>query len=220
MPLYADRADAGRKLADALESYRFGGELIVLALPRGGVPVAFEIASRLRAPLDIYMVRKLGVPGHPELAMGAVASDASYVVDQGLIDQAGVTPAQFREVMTGELAELQRRQEAYHDGRSVEFLGRTILLVDDGLATGATMFAAVEALRTRKPAKIIVAAPVASQQAYHLLESVADAVICPLRPVPFFSVGFYYNDFGQVPDEEVSRLLALAHKEHSRWNVA
>jgi predicted phosphoribosyltransferase len=218
--LYADRSDAGRKLADALEALGQGGDAVVLALPRGGVPVAFEVASRLRAPLDIYMVRKLGVPGQPELAMGAVASDASYVVDRSLMEQAGVTPSQFRDVMTRELAELRRREEAYRDGYRIDYAGKTIVLVDDGLATGATMYAAVEALRTRKPAKIVVAVPVASRSACRLLETVADAVVCPWQPKPFHAVGFYYQDFSQVEDETVRTLLRQAEKEHRQWKVA
>lgn len=217
---YADRTDAGRKLADALEYFPLGSKPIVLALPRGGVPVAFEVASRLKAPLDIYMVRTLGVPGHPELAMGAVASDASYVVDESLIDQAGVTPAQFRAVMTQELAELRRREEAYRSGHGLDLAGRTIVLVDDGLATGATMYAAVQALRTRKPLEVIVAVPVASRSAYQLLERVADAVVCPFQPRPFHAVGFYYDDFSQVEDDDVRRLLGQAAKENHRWQVA
>lgn len=217
---YADRTDAGRKLADALEYFPLGSKPIVLALPRGGVPVAFEVASRLKAPLDIYMVRTLGVPGHPELAMGAVASDASYVVDQALIDQAHVTPAQFREVLTHELAELRRREGAYRDGSGAEFFGRTIVLVDDGLATGATMSAAVEALRTRKPSKIVVAVPVGSRSACRLLETVADAVVCPLQPRPFHAVGYYYIAFSQVGDGDVRRVLGQAEKAYYRWKVA
>ncbi len=218
MALFLNRIDAGRQLASALARYPFEGDGIVLALPRGGLPVAFEIARRLHAPLDIYMVRKLGVPGHPELAMGAVASDASYVVDEALIEQAGVTPQQFRDVMARELAELRRREKAYRSG-DLEIEGKTVVLVDDGLATGATMYAAVRAVRTCKPARVIVAVPVASRSACELVETIADAVVCPYTPEPFFAVAYYYDDFSQVGDDEVRRLLELA-RGGGRWQVA
>jgi putative phosphoribosyl transferase len=220
MALFLNRAEAGRQLAAVLVRYPFDGEAIVLALPRGGLPVAFEVAQRLRAPLDIYMVRKIGVPGHPELAMGAVASDASYVADEALIEKAGVTPVQFRDVLTRELAELRRREEAYRDGRDYPLEGKTVLLVDDGLATGATMYAAARAVRTRKPARIVVAVPVASRSACELLETVADAVVCPYMPEPFYAVAFYYDDFAQVSDEDVRRILSQAERRHHTWQVA
>jgi predicted phosphoribosyltransferase len=219
MALFSDRADAGRRLAEYLRGYAQGRDVIVLALPRGGVPVAYEIAKALAAPLDVYVVRKLGVPWHPELAMGAVASGGTYVVDEATIQMAGVTDEEFEATLLRELAELNRRESAYRDGRpEPDLTGKSVILVDDGLATGASMYSAVSALRQREPAEIAVAVPVAPADTCAALEQRADRVFCPHRLQRFGAVGFYYADFTQVGDDEVRRLLKAAHG--GSWKVA
>jgi putative phosphoribosyl transferase len=221
MALFFDRTDAGRQLARYVVEYARNRDAIVLALPRGGVPVGYEVAKALAAPLDVYIVRKLGVPGHQEHAMGAVASDGSYVIDESTIDLAGVTPEAFRATLARELAELKRREAAYRDDRpEPDLSGKTVILVDDGLATGASMFSAVAALRQRNPAEIVVAVPVAPPDTCRSLQQVADAVICPNQPSYFGSVGFYYANFAQVADDEVRDLLNRAEGELRRWKVA
>ena len=220
-PLFDDRADAGRQLGACLIEYARGRNPIVLALPRGGVPVAYEVARALHAPLDVYIVRKLGVPWHEELAMGAVASDGSYVVDEATIELAGVTREEFQTTLMRELAELRRREAEYREGRpEPNFSGRTVILVDDGLATGASMYSAVAALRQRKPAQIAVAVPVAPPDTCRSLQHVADRVFCPNQPTYFGAVGLYYADFAQVSDEEVRRLLNMAQRNGEPWKVA
>jgi putative phosphoribosyl transferase len=218
--MFSNRADAGRQLAAHLEGYARGRDAIVLALPRGGVPVAYEVAKALGAPLDIYVVRKLGVPWHPELAMGAVASGGTYVVDEATVEMAGVTDEEFEAVLLRELAELARRESAYRGNRPEPNLtGKSVIVVDDGLATGASMFSAVAALRQRAPAEIAVAVPVAPVDTCARLERQADRVFCPHKMVRFGAVGLYYADFSQVGDEDVRRLLRLAAGEES-WRVA
>jgi putative phosphoribosyl transferase len=220
-PLFHDRADAGRRLASALGSYKERRDVIVLALPRGGVPVGYEIATALRVPLDVYAVRKLGVPGHEELAMGAIASDGSYVIDEATINMAGVTREEFRAELDHEFAELKRRERAYRDDRPEPNLERkAVIVVDDGLATGSSMYAAVEALRHRNPAEIVVAVPVAPAETCRSLQRVADRVVCPHQPHYFGAVGLYYADFAQIGDEEVRRLLSLAPSKPGPWKVA
>jgi putative phosphoribosyl transferase len=219
---YRDRTDAGRRLAAALEEYADAGGVVVLALPRGGVPLAFEVAARLHAPLDVYVVRKLGVPGHEELAMGAVAGDGTVVADEALIESLGITREAFDDVVCRELVELHRREVAYRDGRPpLHLAGKTLIVVDDGLATGATMRAAALALRRRGPAAIVVAVPVAAARTCEELRAVADRIVCPFTPVPFRAVGLHYDDFGQTGDDEVNGLLRrAAHLEARRWKVA
>lgn len=181
----------------------------MLALPRGGVPIGYEVAKRLSLALDVYVVRKLGVPGHTELAMGALASDGTCVVDENLIHSLGLGDEMVQEVIQRESDEIRRREQAYRDRRpQADVTSKTVILVDDGLATGATMRAAVTALRRRSPAEIVVAVPVASYHTCVTLREVADRVICPYTPEPFFAVGLYYENFDQTTDDEVRRLLA------------
>ncbi|HTZ56185.1 MAG TPA: phosphoribosyltransferase [Candidatus Acidoferrum sp.] len=220
MVLFRDRADAGRQLSAWLGKYRGDPSAIVLALPRGGVPVAYEVATALSLPLDVYTVRKLGVPGHEELAMGAVASGGSYVVDTHLLELAQVTPEEFHTTLARELGELQRREAAYRDDRpQPDLRGKAVLLVDDGLATGASMQAAIAALREREPAKIVVAVPVASPDSVLALEASADEIVTVHQPWPFYAVGIYYENFDQVEDAVVSRLLSQAQEAQRRWTA-
>jgi putative phosphoribosyl transferase len=217
MQLFADRTDAGRQLADALAEYAGDPNIIVLALPRGGVPIGYEIARRLGAPLDVYVVRKLGVPGHEELAMGALASDGTCVVDDELIESLGIGAAALEQVVRREIEELRRREAAYRDARPEPAIaGKTVIVVDDGLATGATMRAAATALRHRNPAAIVAAVPVAAPRTCASLRSVVDRVVCAYTPEPFHAVGLYYQNFEQTSDDEVRRLLAEAAQRTGR----
>ncbi len=214
-PPYADRADAGRTLAAALpeslaaEARR--GDVIVLALPRGGVPVAAEVARALEAPLDVFLVRKLGVPGQEELAMGAIASGGVRVMNEDVLRLLPLRPDDIERVARSELAELERRARLYRgDAPEPELAGKTVIVVDDGLATGASMRAAVRALRARQPARVVVAVPVGSAEACETLAAEVDTVVCPLIPPFFEAVGLWYRDFEQTTDAEVSALLAQA----------
>jgi putative phosphoribosyl transferase len=189
----------------------------VLALPRGGVPVGYEVATRLHLPLDVYVVRKLGVPGHTELAMGALAGDGTCVVDEKLIHSLRLDDETLQEVIRREAEEIHRREQTYRDRRpQADVAGKTVILVDDGLATGATMRVAATALRRRNPAEIVVAVPVAASQTCVTLREVADRVVCPSTPAPFVAVGLYYEDFDQTSDGEVRRLLAEAAEQTGR----
>jgi putative phosphoribosyl transferase len=212
--LFKDRAEAGRLLAERLRE-KVGPETVVLALPRGGVPVAFEVANALAAELDVLPVRKVGVPGQPELAMGAIAPGGALYVDRDTMRAAQVTQAQFDAVLESEKAELARR-EALYRGAGGEapspIEGRTVIVVDDGIATGATMQAAVNALLARRPSRIIVAVPVAPSGMEAGFSGTADEFVCVAQPALFFSVGQHYNDFGQTSDEEVSDLLRRARE--------
>ena len=207
--LFRDRREAGRALGRRLEPYAGVPGLIVLGLPRGGVPVGWEVARHLGVPLDIFLVRKLGVPGHPELAMGAISTGNVRVMNQDVVEEMGITPAVIERFTQREQPELTRREHAYRGDRPPPRLdGRTVILVDDGLATGATMRAAVEACRAHHPRRVIVAVPVAASETCVRMERVADIVICLHTPEPFHAVGLWYDDFSQTTDAEVQHLLS------------
>jgi putative phosphoribosyl transferase len=208
---FRDRSEAGRLLAQQLAHYAGRDDVIVLALPRGGVPVGYEVAKELGAPLDVFVVRKLGVPGHEELAMGAVATGPVLVLDERLIQALGINAAQIERVVDAELQELERREAAYREGREPPDLeGKTVILVDDGLATGSTMRAAALAVRRQNPARIVVAVPVAAAETCDAFREDVDEIHCGLTPQPFHAVGLWYEDFSQTSDDEVRELLARA----------
>jgi putative phosphoribosyl transferase len=208
---FRDRTDAGQRLAAALSSHAGRPNLLVLALPRGGVPVAYEVARALRAPLDVILVRKLGVPGHEELAMGAIASGGVRIVSHDVVASLGIPEWVIAAAAASEEHELARREHAYRDELpSPPIAGRTVLLVDDGLATGSTMRAAAAAVRSQRPERVIVVVPVAPAETCASLRAEVDEVVCLLSPAPFISVGAFYENFSQVTDEEVRRLLERA----------
>jgi putative phosphoribosyl transferase len=209
--LFQDRFQAGRLLASKLSYLANRPDVVVLALPRGGVPVGYEVAKALNAPLDVFVVRKLGVPGHKELAMGAIASGGVRVLNENVIRRLGIPDEVVETVAEEEERELERREREYRDGRPpIEVRGRTVILVDDGLATGSSMRVAVLALRKKNPAQIIVAVPVAAPATCAEFESEVDQVICAVTPEPFWAVGQWYTDFSQTSDEEVRDLLRRA----------
>jgi len=209
--LFRDRHDAGRQLAARLTPYAGRPDVLVLALPRGGVPVGAEVARALGAPLDVFLVRKLGVPGREELAMGAFASGGVRVLNEDVIRTLRIPEAVIDRVAAEELQELERRERAYRDGRPApEVRGRTAILVDDGLATGSSMRAAVQALRLQGPARIVVAVPVGAPETCAALGEVADEAVCAEEPEHFAAVGLWYEDFTQTSDEEVRDLLTRA----------
>jgi predicted phosphoribosyltransferase len=211
---FKNRAEAGRFLAGQLRAYAGREDVIVLALPRGGVPVGYEVARALGAPLDVLSVRKVGVPGHEELAMGAVASGGELVLDEGLVARLRIPLSEVRRRIEEELRELGRREAAYRDGRPPPNLeGKTVVLVDDGLATGSTMRAAVLAVRRQRPARVVVAVPVASPEACRDLRDVADEIVCGMTPQVLQAVGLWYEDFSQTSDAAVRDLLARAAQE-------
>jgi putative phosphoribosyl transferase len=208
---FRDRHEGGRVLAERLRAYANRPDVLVLALPRGGVPVGFEVAQALKAPLDIFLVRKLGVPGHEELAMGALASGGVRVLNEDVVRQLRIPDAVIDAVAKEEQRELERRERLYRDGRPpIDVRGRTVILVDDGLATGSTMRAAIQALRPRQPAAIVVAVPVAAASTCAEFRSEADDVICASTPEPFHAVGLWYADFTQTTDRDVHDLLVRA----------
>lgn len=210
---YKNRRDAGVELAEKLRKYAGRSDVIVLALPRGGVPVAYEVAEALDAALDVFLVRKLGLPGHPELAMGAIASGGIRVLNEDVVRWYGVPEAVIDAAARREQAELERREAAYRSGQSPPDLSnKVVTLVDDGLATGSTMRAAVEAVRLHQPARVVVAVPVGSPDTCRELQALADEVVCARTPEPFAAVGQWYLDFTQTTDEEVRALL----QEHAR----
>jgi len=207
LPL-SDRAQGGRLLAAELLAYRNRPDVVVLGLPRGGLPVAYEIAQVLGAPMDALLVRKLGVPGQKELAFGAIAMGGVRVLDRDIVAELRLTPQQIEETAAEEQRVLESGNETYRHGRPVPRVHScTTILVDDGIATGSTMRAAVQALRSQSPARIVVAAPVASAEAISVLCREADEVVCLARPEPFYAVGYWYRDFSQVGDEEARWLL-------------
>jgi putative phosphoribosyl transferase len=211
MALFKDRTDAGRKLAQRLRQYAGRSDVVVLALPRGGVPVAFEVARTLRAPLDIFLVRKLGVPGHEELAMGAIASGGTRVLNQDVVRYLNISNSAIERVAAQEQQELERRERAYRGDRpQIELQGRTVILIDDGLATGASMRAAVAALKAQQPAQVVVAVPTAALETCTAFEQIVDDIICVTTPQPFMGVGLWYEEFSQTTDEEVQTLLQRA----------
>lgn len=205
---YQDRKEAGKILADHLKPYAHRNDVIVLALPRGGVPVAHEIAERLHAPLDVFIVRKLGVPGHEELAMGAIAMGGVTVFNDEVLNSVSVSKTAMDRVIKAEHEELNRREKVYRGTKPFPKLtGKTVILVDDGIATGATIRAAVKALRHLKPARIVIAVPVAEVTTCETLSKIVDQMVCPLRPSYFYAVGAWYEHFDQTSDQEVFRLL-------------
>jgi putative phosphoribosyl transferase len=208
---FRDRAEAGRALAHALSRYAGRDDVVVLALPRGGVPFGYEVAKELGAPLDVFLVRKLGVPGHEELAMGAIATGGVLVLDERVLRWLGINEDQIQKTLARELDELRRREATYRDGRPLPDLkGKTVILVDDGLATGASMQAAAGAVRRHEPARIVVAVPVASRATCDRFRDEVDEVVCAVTPEPFYAVGNWYEDFSQTSDDEVRELLALS----------
>jgi putative phosphoribosyl transferase len=214
---YQNRTDAGRRLAAQLREYADRPDVIVLALPRGGVPVAYEVARALHVPLDVFIVRKLGLPSHPELAMGAIASGGIRVIDQAALRRFGVTDEQLAAVAAAEERELERRERQYRDGLPLpDVTGKTVILIDDGLATGATMAAAAAALKAQGPAKLVVAVPVSAPETCDAFREIVDEVVCGATPEPFYAVGLWYEDFSQTSDDEVHDLLARAARELPR----
>jgi predicted phosphoribosyltransferase len=219
--LFRDRAEAGRTLARKLRANTGRDDVVVLGLPRGGVPVAFEVAQALDVPLEIFLVRKLGVPGHEELAMGAIASGGVRVVSGDVVRQLQLPPDAIEAVAATEQRELERRERAYRgDAPPPDVRGKTVVLVDDGLATGSTMRAAVAALRQQGPARIVVAVPVAARSTCDELRAVADEVVCAVTPEPFLAVGQWYQDFSQTTDDEVRELLRLARRPAASATLA
>jgi putative phosphoribosyl transferase len=214
---FADRHEAGRSLAELLRRYAGRDDVLVLALPRGGVPVAAEIARALDVPLDLFLVRKLGVPGHEELAMGAIATGGVQVLNQPVVDELRIPDYLIARVAEREGQELRRREMAYRGSRPApDVAGKTVILVDDGLATGSTMLAAVRALRQQRPAAVIVAVPVGAPSTCWSLKQEADDVVCAVTPEPFLAVGYWYENFTQTSDAEVHELLDEAWASPAR----
>src|SRR5258705_7270953 len=212
--LLRDRREAGRVLAEKLAAYANRRDVLVLALRRGGVPVGYEVARALGAPLDVFVVRKLGVPGHDELAMGAVATGGVRVLNEDVVRALGIPDYVIDAVAAWEERELERRERVYRGDRPPpEVRGRTVILVDDGLATGATMHAAVQALRRRQPTRIVVAVPTAAPETCEALRPEVDEIVCAVTPEPFYAVGLWYENFSQTTDEEVRELLAQSASE-------
>jgi predicted phosphoribosyltransferase len=206
---FRNRREAGRLLASQLAAYANRPDLIVLALPRGGVPVAYEVARALDAPLDVFLVRKLGVPGHEEFALGAIATGGVRVINQDVVRRLRIPPDTIQAIAVQEQRELARRERLYRGNRPApEVRGRTVMLVDDGLATGATMLAAIKALRSQGAGRIVVAVPIASPETCDQLAKEVDDIVCAVTPEPFDAVGLWYEDFSQTTDDEVRELLA------------
>ena len=214
MDRYQNREHAGQVLAHELQAYAKREDVIVLALPRGGVPVGFQIATALQVPLDVFLVRKLGVPGYGELAMGAIAMGGLTVFNQDVVSSYGISDQEMKAVIEKEKIELTRREQVYRGKRPFpELQNKIVILVDDGIATGATIRAAIKALREFKPARLIVAVPVADKSIYDNLKPTVDELICPMQPTFLYAVGAWYDDFSQTEDEEVYTLLQMAKKD-------
>jgi putative phosphoribosyl transferase len=206
--IFDDRVDAGRRLAERLSSYAKRSDVVVLGIPRGGVPVAFEVAAALGAPLDVFVSRKLGVPGQEELAFGAVATGGVRVLDRDLIESLGISKQEIEEITDRVRAEVERRERVYRGSRPpLQLKGKIAILIDDGIATGSSMQAAIKALRHLKPARIVVAVPVAPLSTCHRLRTEVDELVCVHMPEEFYAIGNFYIDFSQVADEEVTELL-------------
>jgi putative phosphoribosyl transferase len=213
MTRFRDREHAGQILAQKLSRYANRNDVLVLALPRGGVPVGYKVARALRAPLDVFLVRKLGVPRHEELAMGAIASGGVRVLNEEVVDGLHIPPQIIERVAQRETKELERRERLYRDDRpSPDVRDKTVILIDDGLATGSTMRAAAEALRKQSPARIVVAVPVAAASTCEEFQQLVDEIICAATPEPFHAVGIWYEQFDQTTDEEVRELLERARR--------
>ena len=216
MKPFRDRTEAGRLLAERLVDYANRSDVLVLALPRGGVPVAFEVARALHAPLDVFLVRKLGVPGHEELAMGAIASGGVRVLNEDVVSYLRIAERVIDAVAEREQEELERRERAYRGERTaLDLRGRSVILIDDGLATGSTMRAAVVALRQQRPSRLVVAVPVAAESTCSAFRPEVDEIICARTPEPFYAVGLWYEDFSQTTDDEVRELLRRAAPQES-----
>ena len=209
--IYNNRQEAGQRLAEELLQYKGGENAVVLGLARGGVPVAFEVARSLGLPMDVFLVQKLGVPGHEELAFGAIASGGVRVLNEDVLSQLDISHQEIEHITSKEKRELERREQAYRGGKErVELKGKVGILVDDGLATGASMRAAVTALRRHEPERIVVAVPTAAVETCAALEALVDEMICAETPSPFYGVGAWYKDFSQTTDDEVRALLGGA----------
>lgn len=219
MARFLDRKQAGRKLAEKLLEYQDQPDVLVLGLPRGGVPVAYEVAQVLNALLDIMLVRKLGVPGHEELAMGAIASGRVRVLNEDVVRSLNISNKMIDKVAEREQRELERRERVYRGERDrPEIEGKTVILVDDGLATGASMRAAVDGVRARNPKRIVVAVPTAAPQTCDAFKKQADQVICAITPEPFYGVGLWYENFSQITDEQVRALLQKSELQEESWS--
>jgi putative phosphoribosyl transferase len=218
---YRDRTEAGRYLAKKLADYAGRPDVLVLALPRGGVPVAYEVARALGAPLDVFLVRKLGVPGHEELAMGAIASGGLVLLNEEIVRALGIGSSLINEVISTERTELERRDRQYRGDRPPpDVRGKTVILIDDGLATGASMRAAVAALRQQHPARIVVAVPIAAPSTCAEFREEVDEIVCARTPEPFRAVGLWYEDFTQTTDDEVRDLLRRARERRDSASQA
>lgn len=215
--IFQNRSEAGRALASALGDYAHRPDVVVLALPRGGVPVGFEVARELGAPLDVFVVRKLGTPGQEELAAGAIASGGTRVLNSEVVEALGIPPQTIDVIARREEFELERREREFRGDRPpLDVRGKTVILVDDGLATGSTMRAAVAALRAKEPARIVVAVPVAAAATCNRVRAEVDEMICLYAPDEFYAVGEWYSDFTQTSDEEVRELLQRAGAPRER----
>ncbi|KKH46130.1 phosphoribosyltransferase [Methanosarcina sp. 1.H.A.2.2] len=211
MAIFKDRADAGKRLAKELSKYSNRPDVLILALPRGGVPVAFEVAKELNVKMDVFVVRKLGVPGNEELAMGAIASEDVRVLNEDIVRSFKIPDRVIATIAINELRELERKERIYRRNHpKLNISGMTVILIDDGIATGASMHAVVEALKTKNPVKLVVAVPTASPDTRSFFEDKVDEIICITTPEPFYSVGTWYGDFSQTTDEEVCELLDKA----------
>lgn len=207
-PRFHDRTQAGRVLAERLASYKGRDDVVVLALPRGGLPVALEVCRALRAPLDVFVVRKLGVPGHEELAMGAVASGGVRIINQHVVGELGIREADIDRVAKSEQREVQRRESRYRGDRDLaQLAGKTVILVDDGIATGSTMRAAIDAVTSEQPNRVVVAVPTAAASTCDEIGKKVDDVVCAMTPEPYYAVGAWYVEFPQLTDDDVRRIL-------------